>query len=199
MKVIGVTGKAGSGKDTVANHLIAKYGYRREQFAYDLKRIVCETFDWDRDRMDELEYKEEKPVNPDGTFQCPGPDGEGLTRRDVLIELGTNCLRDKVDQDIHVKLTARRVEPVLRAFRGQRAARIIFADVRFLNEAAAIRSWGGEIWRTVKIGGSGTSGASAAHKSETEMDLITADCILEAAHGQVDLLLRQADLLLPKF
>lgn len=202
--IIGVTGKAGSGKDTVANHLAAKYGYMRKQFAFDLKRMVCDTFRWDRNRIDDLEYKEEVPLNPDGTPQCPGPvDGYGqpkfpggMTRRQVLIHWGTNGMR-YIDPDIHVKLTMVRVAPVVRRNPTHRCSQFVFADVRFLNEAGAIQELGGEIWRVVKSGGPGTDAASSSNVSETEMDLITPDRTLEAAHGQIPHLLSQVDGLLP--
>ena len=179
---------------------MAQYGYRREQFAYDLKRQVCETFGWDRDQIDDLEYKEAVPLNLDGTPQCPGPlDGfdqpvfhGGMTRRQVLIHWGTNSMR-YIDPDIHVKLTMVRVAPVVRAFPGHPTARFVFADLRFLNEATAVRKLGGEVWRVVKIGGPGTDEASSSNVSETEMDRIVPDRTLEAAHGQIPFLLSQAD------
>ena len=68
------------------------------------------------------------------------------------------------------------------------------ADVRFINEAKAIRRLGGEVWRVSKIGGPGTD--SADHQSETEMDLIKEDHAIEAAHGQIPLLLAMVDALL---
>lgn len=202
--IVGVTGKAGSGKDTVANHLVAKYGYMRKQFAFDLKRMVCDTFGWDRVRIGDLEYKEEVPLNPDGTPQCPGPLNEhgepvypgGMTRRQVLIFWGTDCMR-AIDPDIHVKLTMARVAPVVRMNPTHRCSQFVFADVRFLNEAKAIRELGGEIWRVMKSGGPGTDGSSAAGVSETEMDGIVPDRTLEAAHGQIPHLLSQVDGLLP--
>ncbi len=201
--MIGVTGLAGSGKDTVANHLVAKHGYRREQWAFDLKRMVCETFGWDRDRIDDLDYKEEVPMVPafaggacnagQGMVpQCPGPDGKGMTRRQVLIFWGTDCMR-AIDPDIHVKLTLVRVSPVVRAFPGHPSSRFVFADVRFLNEAKAIREMGGSVIRTVKLGGPGTDAATAAHVSETEMAGIVPDFTLEAAHGEIPKLLEQVD------
>jgi hypothetical protein len=194
MKIIGITGKAGSGKDTVANHLVAQYGYRRGQFAYELKRMVCETFGWDRNQIDDLEYKEEIPLLQDGTPQCPGPlDGldlpvfpGGMTRRQVLIHWGTNCMR-YIDPDIHVKLTMRNFAA------DNRTSLVVFADLRFLNEAVAVRALGGEVWRVVKIGGPGTDEGSASNVSETEMDRIVPDLVLEAAHGQIPFLLSQAD------
>ncbi len=196
MKVIGITGKAGSGKDTVAGHLIGKYGYIRGQFAFDLKRMVCETFGWETDRLDDLEYKEEIPLNSNGTPQCPGPPGaypNGMSRRDVLIFWGTNCMRE-IDPDIHVKLTLWRLERRVAqrhfADPDRRRGQLVFADLRFLNEEAAVRRLGGIILRTVKLGGPGTSSGGV---SETEMDLINPDFTVEAAHGEIPFLLEQVD------
>ncbi|MEE8536981.1 MAG: hypothetical protein V3S71_03170, partial [Acidobacteriota bacterium] len=168
--IVGITGKAGSGKDTVANFLVGEYGFRRAQFAYELKRIVCEIFNWNRNLLDELEYKEEVPLNQDGTPQCPGPTKlypGGMSRRQVLIFFGTDCMR-AIDPDIHVKLAMQQIDPTLRAFPIRRSSQFVFPDVRFLNEAEAIKKRGGEIWRVVKLAGSGTDAGSADHVSETE-------------------------------
>ncbi len=48
-KCILVTGCAGSGKDTVANYLIKKYGYKKFAFADPLKKISLILFNLQRD------------------------------------------------------------------------------------------------------------------------------------------------------
>lgn len=45
--IIGVSGKAQAGKDTVGNYLVANYGFTRTASADALKRIARNTFKWD--------------------------------------------------------------------------------------------------------------------------------------------------------
>ncbi len=199
-KVIGIIGKAGAGKDTVADHLRAKYGFVRGQFARLLKDLVCDVYGWDRELIETLEYKEEIPMLPDGTPQCPGPDGGireslfpfGMTRREVLQHIGTGGFRHCAD-DTWVRAEVRFLNDQGQLLGGMPAG-LVFADVRFLNEAKAIRNLGGEVWRVKKIGGPGT--ASSTHQSETEMDMIKEDHCIEAAHGAIPLLLGMVDALL---
>lgn len=58
-QVIGITGKARSGKDTVANLLIEKCGFIRYSFAAPIKDSVQEMFDWN-ERHREGDLKETK-------------------------------------------------------------------------------------------------------------------------------------------
>jgi RecA/RadA recombinase len=184
MRTIGIIGKAGSGKSTVANHLVANHGFAVGQFAHKLKDIVCEVYGWDRARIEDLDYKEEVPWLTDGP-QCPGPTGSGMTRRQVLQHVGTEGFRYCAqDTWIRYEMNALCGGPSL----------IVFPDVRFGNEAGAIRAMGGQIWKTVKIGGDQTG--SADHRSETEMDTIQADHVLECAAGHVGCLLEKVERLL---
>ena len=52
--IIGVTGFIGSGKDTIANYLVAKHGFVRDSFAGTLKDAVAQVFGWDRELLEGL-------------------------------------------------------------------------------------------------------------------------------------------------
>lgn len=197
MRVIGIVGKAGSGKDTVARHLMEQHRFAKGQFARVLKDIVCDVYGWDREAVDSdeaaqaigfesaLAYKEAIPLLEDGTPQCPGPNGFGLTRRQVFQHIGTEGFR-YCAEDTWVRCEMDNVP--------KDAQGVVFPDVRFLNEAEAIRKLGGEVWRVWKIGGTGTSFVS--HQSETEMEKIEVDRAIGAAHGEIPLLLARVDSLL---
>jgi hypothetical protein len=45
--IIGISGKMQSGKDTVADYLVNKYGFQRIAFAAKLKEIAKDLFGWD--------------------------------------------------------------------------------------------------------------------------------------------------------
>ena len=51
-KIIGIAGLIGSGKDTVANHLINEHNFQRIKFADKLKDGVSAIFDWPRDLLE---------------------------------------------------------------------------------------------------------------------------------------------------
>lgn len=199
MRVIGIMGKAGAGKDTVADHLVAKHGFAKGQFACVLKDVVCRVYGWDREALDSdhaarklgyasaLAYKEEVPRLPGGAPQCPGPDSlplslRGMTRRKVLQHIGTEGFR-YCALDTWVRCEMNRLPGG--------ASGIVFADLRFPNEVDAIRNLGGRVWCVRKIGGPGT--ASGGHSSETALDGTKVDAFLEAAHGEIPKLLALVD------
>ena len=51
-RIIGIAGLIGSGKDTVANHLINEHNFQRIKFADKLKDGVAAIFDWPRDLLE---------------------------------------------------------------------------------------------------------------------------------------------------
>lgn len=57
MKVVAVSGWAGSGKDTLANLLIKEYGFKRIGFADPLKDNVARDFGFDRASLDDQAQK----------------------------------------------------------------------------------------------------------------------------------------------
>ena len=195
--LIGLTGAAGSGKDTVAEHLTDKYGLRLFRFSAPLKDLVARMFGFRREKLEELEYKE----TPDPRWMSPrrlvGGIGGGSsytlpeprTPREILQIIGTEGFR-AVDPDFWVKLTMIQVDREMNR-PDDLYGGIVIPDVRFFNEATAIRARGGVIYRTIKYGGKGTE--SASHVSEKEMAAIEADGVLRAMHGEIPVLLEQAD------
>lgn len=72
----------------------------------------------------------------------------GKSPRQLLQTLGTEWGRGLVAEDVWVRLGMQRAEE-----HASRAYAVAFADVRFDNEARAIRERGGEVWRVVRTGG----------------------------------------------
>ena len=72
MKVIAISGWKRSGKDTIANHLVDKHGFKRVGFADPLKDMVAEEYDIPRVHCDDPEFKESPimkyPVTPRDSF-----------------------------------------------------------------------------------------------------------------------------------
>jgi len=73
MKIVWLSGFAGSGKDTVASILVKKYDYHRVAFADHLKDYVAIKYGIDRNLCDTVEGKQRKFM-------------DGQTLRDLLIK-----------------------------------------------------------------------------------------------------------------
>jgi hypothetical protein len=180
--VIGIIGKAGSGKDSLFRHLAKMYGAQKAMFSYKLKRLVCEEYGYDFDQLDDIDYKEEQDPNlPDG-----------WTRRRVLQFVGTDCFR--AINPLHwVDKTMPYIDRLFR----EGAPAVVATDIRFVNEAEAIRDLPqGYLWRVVCTDTpTQVTGDAAAHVSETELDRIVPHVTLKAAFGKLPELYAQGDLL----
>lgn len=137
--IIGITGKAGSGKDTVADFLCVERGYSKYSWAAPIKAALAAMgFPEPTDR----DLKE--AVIP----------GLGVSWRHLAQTLGTEWGRKQVHPDLWVMLAAHRM-----------TERTVVADVRFENEAAMIREKGGFILHLV--GRQADLGGHAGHESES--------------------------------
>jgi dephospho-CoA kinase len=58
MKIIGMCGKGGSGKDTVADYLVDNYGYHRVAAADAMKVDLCKYLDMDLKTLETIKNKE---------------------------------------------------------------------------------------------------------------------------------------------
>lgn len=154
LRVLGISGVAGSGKDTLAD-LLSNYGFVKMAFADPIKRAAAEWFDW----------PEEALWGPSELRSVPDPRFGGLTPRRALQFLGTEVGR-ALWPNVWVDLLLRRARRHLEeypTFRG-----VVVSDVRFRNEVDLLRAAGAELVRVVRPG-AGLSGAAAAHQSEAEM------------------------------
>lgn len=133
--IIGITGRIGSGKDTVADYLCTHYGFKRLSFAASLKDAVSMIFGWDRELLEgstraSREWREK--VDPWWSERLGIPH---LTPRWVLQNMGTDVLRNHFHTDIWVAS----VEYKLLNTKDH----IVITDCRFANEVKAIRNAGG--------------------------------------------------------
>lgn len=174
--LIGLAGKARAGKDTVA----AMIGGQRLAFAAPIKAICRDLFHFSHEQL-EGQLKE----MPDPRYTRP--DGTHLTPRFAMQTLGTDWGRE-CDPDLWVKFGMMKAANLLR--HGQA---VVFSDVRFENEARAIREAGGEVWRIVRPG-EGLHGFAAGHVSEQTSPELVALCnrtirnygTLEDLQGEVE-------------
>ena len=134
--LIGIVGLIGSGKDTVAQRLVDKHGYRRDSFAKSLKDAVSSMFNWDRDMLEgstkeSREWREQPDVFWSKQF------GKPVTPRWVLQYFGTEVMRGQMYDAIWV-------DSCLGRYNGKPT---VISDTRFPNEVDQIRARGGKIIR----------------------------------------------------
>lgn len=151
MQIVGITGKAGAGKDTIADYLVQTHGFTKLSFAEPLKAMLAAA------GMPEPTSREDKerPVA-----------GFDFTWREAAQRLGTEFGRG-LDPDIWVKLVEQRLRRALLEPGGSR--RFVLSDVRFENEAAMIRRLGGTM--LFVHGRAADLGANAGHASEAGIEI----------------------------
>lgn len=154
MQLVGITGRAGAGKDTIADYLVSQHGFTKLSFAAVLKTMMhAAGFPEPANREDK-----EKPI-----------DGFSFTWREAAQKLGTEWGR-ALDQDLWVKVMERHLQNAANLYAATpNHARFVFSDVRFENEAAMIRRLGGKM--LFVHGRAADLGANAAHASEAGIEL----------------------------
>lgn len=146
--IIGIGGRARSGKTSVGDYLCKCYGFKNIGFADSLKEACRQIFGF----SDEQLYGSLKEV-VDPYWK--------LTPRHILQCVGTECMRNVFDKDIWIKAVEKKILESNDNF--------VISDVRFPNEAEAVQRWGGFLVR-VDRPNSGASGGIASHSSETSLD-----------------------------
>lgn len=144
--IIGLSGYARSGKDTVADYLVTQRGFKRVAFADPIRNILY-------------------AMNPviDGVRLVNLVDNYGweiakskTEVRELLQSLGY-AARKNVHEDIWVMAAFSQMT---------KDENYVIADVRFRNEANVIKQYNGEIWRIERPDVQAVNG----HVSEWEMD-----------------------------
>lgn len=155
LTVIGLCGLAGSGKSTIAGKLAARHGYARHAFARALKDMSSHVLTWE-EIAGSLKEK-------------PNPKLGGRTPRQFMQLLGTEFGRNFFGDDFWVNLWRQRVQDDYNSY-GQNL--FVADDVRFANEAQAIRDMGGIVIKLVRDGaGSATGAGHASEALDFRVDL----------------------------
>lgn len=143
MKLIGLIGRARSGKDTVAGYLARRHKFTQVAFADPVKEMLEAAFGGinfrDGDR--------EQPI-----------DWLGKSPRQLMQTLGTEWGRNQVHPELWVMLTEQKVKNAV-----EFNLPLVISDVRYYNEANMILKHGGELWFVSR----NTSEQVNPHSSET--------------------------------
>jgi len=155
MKVIGITGIAGSGKDTVAD-ILQELNPKttRYSFAAPVKEAASIVTG-----LDPFHFSSD---NPDRNKVHPI---WNLSPRDILKLLGTDCCRDIIHKDIWIIRAKVAHKSALHKY--PHSDLFVITDVRFNNEAEWIKSIGGEIWKVSRqLSLIGNRGHATKHETE---------------------------------
>jgi hypothetical protein len=169
--LIGLSGYARSGKDTVADHLITQFGFAKYSFAapmkeamYRLNPKIGNEFGY-KDAVDHYGLDVAKTMFPE--------------IRRLLQVFGTEVGREMFGENFWVNLALGKV----------RSFHAVVSDVRFPNEADAIRAKGGQVWRVNRTG----INPVTMHSSEIALDdypfdlTLINDSSIEELHKKVEI------------
>jgi hypothetical protein len=168
--IIGLSGYARSGKDTVAQFLVENYGYTRVAFADNIRHMLLD-------------------LNP---YVGIGPSNYNHTTLSDLVALNgwegakqhpeVRRLLQDLGEDVWIN--AALSTPT-------QNDGLVITDVRFINEAEAIKNRGGQIWRVIRPGVTAVN----SHISETQMDGYSYDRIVDNSGDFKDLSIEIASLI----
>lgn len=180
-RIVGLTGLAGSGKDTVRSMLEKDHDYSGMAFADPMRRMLASLVEYvgaDPLYMSERVYKE--ALIPQ----------IGASYREMAQTLGTEWGRT-IRPDLWICMAEASLNALRHAHRGSPdPLRVVISDVRFLNEANWIRDMGGEVWRIDRPG----LAPVRHHQSERELLQIHADQVLLNDGSMEDLWVRVSTL-----
>lgn len=145
--IIGLTGYAQSGKDTVAKILVNQYGYKRVAFADKIRELLLE--------INPIMYKGNRLSTFIKEFGWEFAKSNHEVR-ELLQDFGLG-VRNILGSDVWIVSALREMDDVNQNY--------VVTDVRFLNEASMIKNLNGQLWRIKKI----EVEAVNDHISESEM------------------------------
>jgi hypothetical protein len=160
-RIIGITGKKYSGKDTLGSYFVNNYKYEQIAYADALKDAVKCIFDFD----DEQLY---------GTKKEEVDEFWGKTPRQVLQFVGTDLFRNhthelmpNIGKDIWVQVVKRKI---MNKMKKDPNARFVITDARFHNEVDVIKQLGGTVIKLKR-----DTGCQDIHESEALIDSLPSD------------------------
>ncbi len=160
-QIIAVMGVAGSGKTVVARRLEQR-GFHRTRFAAPIKAMLKVGLGLSDEQLD------------GNSKASPIADYGGCSPRVLMQTLGTEWGRRMVHTDIWASAWKRHVASI--------DGPVVVDDLRFPNEAAAVRAVGGVIWRVYRPGL-----VTMDHASERSQRNIEEDLLLNNATTLADL------------
>ena len=204
--IVGICGDIGSGKDTVADHLVKEHGFQRLGLADVLKELIVHTLRLERRYLFGTQADKNEPIPKLGKvallfkiFGEPWTTRVGCrwTGRFLAEFIGTDCFRSIYPNvwldHVEVKVEKDRYQESLSL---STSARHVISDVRFMNEVEMVRRLGGQIWETVRPD---SPGERTGHVSDgLDWEKFNPDYALLAKTGELKVLRDRASRLVQK-
>ena len=132
MKLIGLIGRARSGKDTVAGYLCRRHRFTQVAFADPMKEMLEAAFG----NINFRDGDREQPI-----------DWLGKSPRQLMQTLGTEWGRNQVHPELWTLLMEHKILREKDLEKAGLNISTVISDVRFHNEADMILKHGGELWQ----------------------------------------------------
>jgi len=144
--LIGITGMARSGKDTVGNYLVQN-GFHLYKMAYPLKKCIAQRFGLTFDEVDSGDWRDQ-PSDMFGYNHLQSFTNEikFFSLRSWMQWLGTEVGRDIFGKDAWIIPMIAEWENI----KNQNLPGMVITDIRFDNEAKAVIDLGGTIVRVIR-------------------------------------------------
>lgn len=174
--LLGITGYARSGKDSVGEYLVKAHGFRRIAFADKMREAALALNPIIGMTAPSREHPEGRYLRLATLVDCMGWEkAKSLTEvRRTLQRLGTEVGRNLLGEDLWVNAALDDIAP---------DEDVVVTDVRFPNEGLAIERLGGVIIRVERPG----INAANAHSSEVAMSDYLVPYVLANAGTLIDL------------
>lgn len=151
-EIIGISGWARSGKDTIADYLVEHHGFVKLSLATPMRealyRLDPRIEDWSN-----MSWSLQQAVN---LFGWEGMKTSFPSLRGLMQRMGTEVGREMFGEDFWVDQVIKEAN---------KHDKVVIADCRYFNEAEAVRVAGGQVWRVSR------DSVTAANDHESEIGL----------------------------
>lgn len=143
-KLIGLTGLAGVGKDTVAACLNMHHGFWPIALADPIRAMLEALLE---DVQAPLEYIHTRELKEQAI------PGLGLSYRRLAQTLGTEWGRQTLGRNLWLDIASKKINAIRRGdTKGGEQSGVVVTDIRFNNEGEWTRNMGGQVWRIRRPG-----------------------------------------------
>lgn len=165
--LIGLSGYARSGKDSVADVLCRDHGFVRVAFADPIREALFALNPILHDGVPTVRVQDViEKFGWDGYKESP----YGFEIRRLLQRMGTEVGREIILDEVWVEIALRRVDALIHEGKS-----VVITDMRFVNEADFFYGYGAEVWRVERPG----VGPANDHASEVELDGYPFDVVID--------------------